>query len=168
MVVSVDGAIQVEGSSRSLGGPADQAVYRHVRSLADTVLVGAETVRRERYQPLPSGQTLAIVSRTGDLGPQGSTLRAASNTMVLSGAPADIARRLPGDVCCLEGGPTLNSAFLGAGLVDEVCVSLAPRLVAGPSQRLASGPEADVSTWNLAMVVEADGFLFCRYLRERP
>jgi riboflavin biosynthesis pyrimidine reductase len=41
----------VEGVSGGLGGGADRAVYLHLRSLADAVLVGAGTVRAERYGP---------------------------------------------------------------------------------------------------------------------
>jgi 5-amino-6-(5-phosphoribosylamino)uracil reductase len=166
MVTSLDGAIHLDHSSRGLGGPADQLVYRHVRSLADTVLVGAETVRIEVYRPLPPSQTLAVVSRSGDLGPHGPGLLAAANTLVVAGEPHEIAARLPGDMCCLEGGPAVNSAFLAAGLVDECCISIAPRLVGGGSPRLASGPPADPHPWTLASVLEADGFLFCRYLRQ--
>ena len=37
----------------------------------------------------------------------------------------------------LEGGPTLVSAFLAAGLVDEVLVYLAPTLLGGPRLAIA-------------------------------
>src|SRR5699024_4833460 len=36
-----------------------------------------------------------------------------------------------------EGGPTLFGAFLAAGAVDELCLTLAPTLEAGPAQRIA-------------------------------
>lgn len=51
-VVAVDGAVTVEGRSRGLGGPADRAVFRALRTFADMVLVGAGTVRAEGYGPV--------------------------------------------------------------------------------------------------------------------
>ena len=53
MVSTVDGA--ATGASRvsgSINGPADFRVFRVLRALADVVLVGAGTVRAERYTPL--------------------------------------------------------------------------------------------------------------------
>jgi len=51
MVVSLDGATAVGGRSGELGGPADRAVFSTLRSLPDVILVGAATVRAERYGP---------------------------------------------------------------------------------------------------------------------
>jgi riboflavin biosynthesis pyrimidine reductase len=51
MISSVDGAATVEGRSGALGGPADQAMFKALRGVADVVLVGAGTVRAERYGP---------------------------------------------------------------------------------------------------------------------
>jgi riboflavin biosynthesis pyrimidine reductase len=51
-ISSVDGRIAVDGRSASLGGPADRALFHALRSRADAVLVGAGTVRDERYGPL--------------------------------------------------------------------------------------------------------------------
>ena len=49
MVVSVDGAAVVAGSSRALSTPADRVVFRTLRALSDVVLVGAGTARAEAY-----------------------------------------------------------------------------------------------------------------------
>jgi riboflavin biosynthesis pyrimidine reductase len=51
-VASLDGAVSVEGSSEKLSGPADKRVFRLLRMLCDTLLVGAGTLRREAYRPL--------------------------------------------------------------------------------------------------------------------
>ncbi len=51
MVVSIDGATAVAGRSGGLGGPADRTAFVTLRSLADVILVGAGTVRAERYGP---------------------------------------------------------------------------------------------------------------------
>lgn len=51
MVASVDGAIELDGVSGGLGGPADRLVFRAIRATADWILVAAGTVRAERYGP---------------------------------------------------------------------------------------------------------------------
>lgn len=51
MVASADGAISVEGRTQALSSEADRFVFHHLRSLADVILVGAQTVRAENYGP---------------------------------------------------------------------------------------------------------------------
>jgi riboflavin biosynthesis pyrimidine reductase len=51
MISSLDGAVAVAGRSGGLGGPADKQLFSALRSLCDVVLVGAGTVRTERYGP---------------------------------------------------------------------------------------------------------------------
>lgn len=59
MIASADGAVAVDGASRGLGSPADKAVFAAVRACADWILVGAATVRAERYGlPRPSAAVL--------------------------------------------------------------------------------------------------------------
>lgn len=52
MVSSLDGATAVDGVSGGLGGAPDRAVFRAVRAMADVIIVGAGTVRAERYGPV--------------------------------------------------------------------------------------------------------------------
>jgi len=52
MISSLDGAVAVAGRSGGLGGPADRMLFSVLRALADVVLVGAGTVRIERYGPV--------------------------------------------------------------------------------------------------------------------
>ena len=56
MIASADGATAVDGVSGALGGPADREMFMALRGAADALLVGASTVRHERYRP-PSGGT---------------------------------------------------------------------------------------------------------------
>ncbi|MGI9120592.1 MAG: pyrimidine reductase family protein [Acidimicrobiales bacterium] len=51
MVASVDGAIAVEGRTSALSTPTDRRLFHYLRSLADVILVGAQTVRAEGYGP---------------------------------------------------------------------------------------------------------------------
>lgn len=70
-------------------------------------------------------------------------------------------------VVLCEGGPTLNAGLLTAGLVDEVCLTLSPLVVGGTSRRIISDAALDVPVpFGLAQVLEQDGFLFLRYLRD--
>ncbi len=51
-ISSLDGRVALDGRSAALGGPADRALFHALRARADAVLVGAGTVRDERYGPL--------------------------------------------------------------------------------------------------------------------
>ncbi|MCW2681176.1 MAG: hypothetical protein JWM62_2577 [Frankiales bacterium] len=83
-VLSTDGAIAQDGSSRPLQSAADEAVFHALRAVSDAVLVGAGTARTEDYGPVrprPDGQAwraqralpeqppLVLVSRSLDLDP---------------------------------------------------------------------------------------------------
>jgi riboflavin biosynthesis pyrimidine reductase len=75
-VSSLDGAVTVDGRSGGLGVAADKKVFHLLRELADVVLVGAGTVRTERYngvQRATRGRDtpppVAVVSGSADLDP---------------------------------------------------------------------------------------------------
>lgn len=75
MLETLDGSpVGPEGRSKSLSVEADMRVFRTTRYLADAVLIGAETMRAERYTPMrerdghPRGApVLVIVSGSLDL-----------------------------------------------------------------------------------------------------
>ncbi len=52
MVAGLDGTASVGGRVGPLSTSPDQALFRRMRQVADIVLVGAETVRREGYGPI--------------------------------------------------------------------------------------------------------------------
>ena len=53
MVMTLDGAtVGPDGLSGSISGAADKRVFMETRRLADVVLVGAGTIRAERYRPM--------------------------------------------------------------------------------------------------------------------
>jgi riboflavin biosynthesis pyrimidine reductase len=52
MVCDLTGSTTIDGRVGALSSGADVELFRRLRSLADVVLVGAETVRRERYGPV--------------------------------------------------------------------------------------------------------------------
>lgn len=66
----------------------------------------------------------------------------------------------------LEGGPTLNGAFVDAGLVDEWCMTSSPTIVGGTGQRaVVSSRTGAGHAFQLARTLHDDGFLFHRYVR---
>lgn len=83
MIMSVDGATTFGGLAGPLSSPGDQNLLLAMRGYADVVLVGAGTVRAERYGPVRLTATqqaerrerfgitdtppIAVVSRTGRL-----------------------------------------------------------------------------------------------------
>jgi riboflavin biosynthesis pyrimidine reductase len=69
-----------------------------------------------------------------------------------------------GTVLC-EGGPTTIGQLVLDDLVDELCMTLAPGLVAGPGPRLSQAREATFRHLALDRVATQDDFLFLRYLR---
>ncbi|HMF04453.1 MAG TPA: pyrimidine reductase family protein, partial [Acidimicrobiia bacterium] len=63
-----------------------------------------------------------------------------------------------------EGGPSLNAQVAGAGLLDEVCLTLSPSIVGGDGKRIVAGPALDMSAHlRLCSLCEDGGYLFLRY-----
>jgi len=109
-VTSIDGAAEVGGRSRGLSGPADRRLFGLLRAQCDALLVGAGTLRTERYGPLrldgaahrrwragrdrPGHPVLVVVSGTLDLDPSGPAFtRAPVPPLVLAPASAPADRR---------------------------------------------------------------------------
>ena len=189
-VTTADGAAQgSDGLSTSINNAADKRVFDALRSRADCLVVGAGTLRAEGYDVprLP----LVVVSRSADLpptlrdAPRGRVLMATvasadglastrdqlgeENVLVLGDDEVDLAelkRRLAergwADQLC-EGGPSLFADLLAAGVVDELCWTIVPRLVGGDAVRLATGADVDVAL-RPALLLEQDGTLLGRWL----
>jgi riboflavin biosynthesis pyrimidine reductase len=68
-----------------------------------------------------------------------------------------------------EGGPTLNGLLVAEDLVDEWCLTVAPSLAGGSSQRSANGPDrAELASLDLSRVWLHEGELLLRYVRSTP
>ena len=64
-----------------------------------------------------------------------------------------------------EGGPSLFGALTAAGAVDELCLTVSPRLEAGDSPRIASGTLSEPQNMELGHVLRSDSALLLRYVR---
>lgn len=168
MVMTLDGAARgADGLSKSISGPADARVFGEARRLADAVLVGAGTIRAERYQPmqarpadgperrslgLASAPVVVIVSGRLDL-PWNEPLfsDSALTPIVVTSAAADVERlhqaRRHANVIVMPGSEIepvpLLAAMAERGLNRVVCEG-GPRLL---SAITAAGvlDEADIS-----------------------
>jgi riboflavin biosynthesis pyrimidine reductase len=82
-------------------------------------------------------------------------------------SPEGILRHLgAAGIVLLEGGPSLNGQFAGAGLLDEVNVTIASQVVSGESKRIMTGPEADPPLgMAVDRVLRGDRDLFVRFVR---
>jgi len=81
----------------------------------------------------------------------------------LAAALDDLASRSAGNVLA-EGGPTLNGELARADLLDELCVTLSPRLASGDAKRILSGSTLEeLAPLELWSICEEDNFLFLRY-----
>jgi riboflavin biosynthesis pyrimidine reductase len=186
MVASLDGSTVVEGRSKGLSNANDTAVLLRLRQAADAILVGAATVRQERYgAPRKTGQRIGVVTRRGDLDLSLDLFRSRAGFLVMpedgppapqnaSGAPLDVVRAGRGHVdvaaalCRLdtvvesprfvhvEGGPHLNASLLGADCVDELNLTLAPLVVGGDGARIVAGAAPTADGFTLGHVVIDD------------
>jgi 5-amino-6-(5-phosphoribosylamino)uracil reductase len=72
-------------------------------------------------------------------------------------------------VVLCEGGPRVVAQLVALDLVDELCLTVAPVLVAGPGPRIAHAPEpSPARPLTLDRVLTEDGYLFLRYVRPQP
>ena len=162
MVSTVDGAATGEsGRSGSINNAVDKVVFDHLRATADVIVVGAGTARTESYGP--AARPMVVVSRSGDL-PEG--LRSAADVSVepLDDAVAfkrSLVDRGWSAILC-EGGPSLLRDLLAAGVVDELCTTTVPRVVAGGGPRIVAGPPVDVPL-RLHTLLEQEGTLLARW-----
>jgi riboflavin biosynthesis pyrimidine reductase len=66
-----------------------------------------------------------------------------------------------------EGGPSLLGTFIADGLLDELCLTVAPTVVGGGSKRIADGHQELITRLRRRHVLgDDDGYLYTRYSRE--
>jgi riboflavin biosynthesis pyrimidine reductase len=177
-----------------------------LRSRFDAVMIGAGTMRAERYGRivadqaererrerigLPHDPLMVIVSGRLDL-PWDAPLFTAGGGQVLiftaseaeppeTATPVRIVRHerfvdIPAAMRHLrqergirallcEGGPGLHNQLQGAGFVDDLFLTIAPKLAGGDAPRIIEGDLPGITELELAWLLEDDGELFVRYRR---
>jgi riboflavin-specific deaminase-like protein len=210
MVSSLDGKAAIDWRTKGLSTELDRRLFHHLRTQADAVMVGAGTVRIERYGRMAKSDELrdkreseglardplaVIVSARLDLPadlpllnePEQRVVIATGSDASLTGLGDQVEYARTGDdlpllmarlredhgirsVLC-EGGPTLNSHLLAAGLVDELFLTLNPKLAGGASAlTIVAGRELiEPAELQLVSVAEGGGDIFTRWrLVQKP
>ena len=204
MVSSLDGKATIDWRTKGLSTELDRRLFHHLRTQADAVLVGAGTIRAERYGRMTKSAELrekrvaeglapdplaVIVSGRLDLpadlpilnDPEQRVLIATGSDASLPETAAQVEYARTGDdlprlmahlredhgirsVLC-EGGPTLNSYLLAAGLLDELFLTLSPKLTGGAAAlTIVAGRDlVEPVELELVSVAEGDGDLFTRW-----
>jgi riboflavin biosynthesis pyrimidine reductase len=113
-VTSVDGAVEVDGVSAGLSGPPDQRVLRLLRRQCDALLIGAGTLRAERYGPMVLGEQERAWRRDQGL-PEHPRLVVVSGSLSLDpGQPAFAEAPVRPLVLTQETAPAARQAALAA------------------------------------------------------
>ncbi|MGY1807813.1 bifunctional diaminohydroxyphosphoribosylaminopyrimidine deaminase/5-amino-6-(5-phosphoribosylamino)uracil reductase RibD [Blastococcus sp. SYSU D00669] len=171
---TLDGRVAAaDGTSRWITGPEARAAVHRIRAACDAVVVGGGTaladdpqltVRDAEGRNAPRQPLRVVVDRRDRLPRTARVLDDAAPTLVTAAATprAVLDELFARDVrrVLLEGGPTLAAAFLRDGLVDEVVVHLAAKLLgAGPSLvgDLGIGTIADALTLEVVDVTLLGG-----------
>jgi riboflavin biosynthesis pyrimidine reductase len=187
-VATVDGRATIEGRSGPIGSDTDTAMLAGLRTRFDAVMIGAGTMRAERYGPMKP--LMVLVSGRLDL-PWDAPLFTADGEVVIftasqaeppeTAASLEVVRHegavnLPEALRHLhrergirallsEGGPHLHEQMQADGLVDDLFLTIAPKLSGGEAPRILEGPLPEVAGLSLAWLLEEDGELFARYRR---
>jgi riboflavin biosynthesis pyrimidine reductase len=147
---TVDGRATIGGVSGPIGSSADTEMLARLRTRFDAVMIGAGTMRAEHYGEI--GRRLVVV----ESGPDGRVdLATLLHSLRKEGVRA---------LLC-EGGPTLHGVLQASGLVDELFLTIAPKLAGGEAPRILEGPLPAIAELELAWLLEQGGELFARYRR---
>jgi riboflavin biosynthesis pyrimidine reductase len=147
---TLDGRATIGGVSGPIGSETDTAMLAGLRKRFDAVMIGAGTMRAERYAGL---EKRLIVVESG-----------AGEWVDLAELLAELREEGVRAVMC-EGGPTLHGSLQAAGLVDELFLTIAPKLGGDEGPRIVEGPMPEVVGLEMLWLLEQDGELFARYRR---
>jgi riboflavin biosynthesis pyrimidine reductase len=193
-VATVDGRATIAGRSGPIGSDVDTAMLVGLRKRFEAVMIGAGTMRAERYGDIPGERLMVIVSGSLDL-PWDAPLFTEEDARVVvftsSGAPeppetaalvsvvrhgdeVDIGQALRQlreehgvKTLLSEGGPRLYAEMQALGLVDDLFLTVSPKLSGGAAPRIIEGELPEVMELELVWLLEEHGELFARYRRAR-
>jgi riboflavin-specific deaminase-like protein len=202
-VATVDGRATIEGRSGPIGSDADTEMLAKLRTRFDALMIGAGTMRVERYgrlvtkpetrerrerDGLPPEPLMVLVSGRLDLPWDAPLFEEGGEVLIFTSSEAEPPEtassvevvRHPGAVdlaeavrylrrergvraLLSEGGPNLHEQMQADGLVDDLFLTIAPKLSGGEAPRIVEGPLPGVMDLELAWLLERDGELFARY-----
>jgi 2,5-diamino-6-(ribosylamino)-4(3H)-pyrimidinone 5'-phosphate reductase len=189
MVCTLDGRTVNDGTARGLGSRVDRVLMDRIRAATDAILIGGGTLRADNKIRVPAGMLHAVLSESGDL-PYDARFFADEPERALIFATRPLAPPIPVEVVVLrdadtpgavarwlkehrgvrvllvEGGPTLNGQLFEAGIVDELFLTLTPKLRGGDGPTILTArpfPPLELPLLDLASVYEDDGELYLRY-----
>jgi riboflavin-specific deaminase-like protein len=206
--VTVDGHATISGRSGEIGTSTDTEMLMALRSSADAVMVGAGTLRAERYgrllpdpqvrslrerRGLPPDPLAVVVSNRLELPWDAGLFTSGGGRVIVftasdgeapeTATPVQIVRhadsvdlgsalaQLRGErgirALLCEGGPRLHGDLLADGLVDELFVTLGPRIGGGEGPRMVEGLESGPLNLELRWLLQEGDELFARYAVRR-
>ena len=204
---TVDGKAAIEGRSGPIAGPADSELLLGLRSRADAVMVGAGTLRAEKYgrmiadpevrakreeEGLSADPLAVIVSGRLQLPWEIPLFTEGAGKIVVftssdeeppeTETPLQVIRHEGGvdltkalallrrewdiEVLLCEGGPHLHGDLWREDLVDELFLTIGPRLAGGDAPGILSGDLRQPAELQLiGLLADEEGALMCRYVR---
>jgi riboflavin biosynthesis pyrimidine reductase len=194
MVATIDGKT-VSGERdepvQDIGSDLDHATMRQIERASDGVMIGAGSLRATKGIHYPAGLWRYVLTESGDVptdrrffsddpsrayvvAPRGAAVPPGLNVLeggdlrlVLSRIRAEhgVERLL------VEGGSEINASFLALDLVDELFLTIAPKVKLGRSVPTFAGgdplPRAQMLRFELVSCVPVEGEIFVRYARNR-
>jgi riboflavin biosynthesis pyrimidine reductase len=163
--VVLHGAATVRADPLSARVPPDLVEQRTANGLSPQPL-GAIITRSGKlppHHPYYESRTLVYITSAKEVPVHESTVEVCHVASV-EDVVRDLARRGARRILC-EGGPTLNAALFNARLIDDVFLTIAPKLVGGEEPlTIVKGPRfGGTIHLHLKSLVELEGELFLHY-----
>jgi diaminohydroxyphosphoribosylaminopyrimidine deaminase/5-amino-6-(5-phosphoribosylamino)uracil reductase len=162
---TLDGCVSVPGR-RWVSGEESRRRVHELRAAADAVAVGMGTVRADA--PRLDARDVGAARQPRRLAFGRGPLSEGSELELRTGPLDEELRLLAADgvqSLLLEGGPTLATAFLAAGLVDKMLLFVAP-VLAGDGPRVLGDLETPLELLHLRTEPSGEDVLLEAYLRE--
>ena len=165
VAMTLDGRLTLPGS-RWISGEESRRLVHELRAASDAVAVGVGTARADR--PALTARDVGAARQPRRLVFGGGPLPAGVELELRSGPLEEELGLLAGEgvqSLLLEGGPTLASAFMGAGLIDKLLVFVAPKL-AGSGPTLFGELDEPVELHRLETRMVGEDVLLTAYVNE--
>lgn len=178
-VMAGAGTIRAERYSPLIRDPALRELRERRGLAAPLAVIVSASLRLDPAIPLladPESKVVVLTNATGTIAgarAQIEYLRGDTASPMLCLEPLLAQLRSEHGVRSIvgEGGPTLNASLFGEALVDELFVSIAPKLIGGPAPlTIVEGePLEEPVEMRLVSLLEESGYLFGRYrVRRSP